>query len=352
MTTATSVPDTSRIGRTPTTLPDERNQTLACGLGDLPVYLVGPGRDKFEVCAEGDSLRITPRQAMDRRHTIRPVALFDNSRGYPDLNAIMGRLIFPNKSAAAQVYKPFTLDPKRRLKELFLPVRTMPDDDRSTSPVGWQNSCTMLGRLLSAADVPWSGLSTGEIDTLVTYIDWPDPLEGCLLHALTQWTHHFGRAVIEIGSFRGRSLSMLTLALKSAASSSPVISIDPHGEQPFNREHVRTRMKEIGQEDRLIQVLRPSDDAARLLRPETASLVFVDGDHVYDQVAADFASYRDLLAVGGCLVFHDYGYGEHHGQEDACPGVRAAVDEHVLTDPAFRPLALVDTTFAFVKTTT
>ncbi len=85
------------------------------------------------------------------------------------------------------------------------------------------------------------------------------------------------------------------------------------------------------------------------MRPETASLVFVDGDHTCEQVVADFANYRDLLAVGGCMVFHDYGYGEHHGQEDVCPGVRAAVDRHVLTDPAFKPLVLVDTAFAFVK---
>ncbi|HUU83733.1 MAG TPA: class I SAM-dependent methyltransferase [Phycisphaerae bacterium] len=352
MTTTANCTNATRVGEVAPGVASAHGRTPACELGDVPVYLVGPARHKFEVCPEGDSIRVTPRQSLDCRHTIRPVALFDNARGYADLNAIMGRLVFPNGSAAGQVYRPFTLDPQRRLRQLYLPIEVMPDDDWHTAPVRWRNACTLLEPLLSTAGVPWRGLSGDEIDTLVTYVDWPDPLEGCLLHALTQWTHHLGRAVIEIGSFRGRSLSMLAMGLEGAGCESAVISVDPHIEQPFNRQHVQVRMREIGQEDRLIQVLRRSGDAARLLRPETASLVFVDGDHSYDQVVADFANYRHLLAVGGCMLFHDYGYGAHQGQEDVCPGVGPAVDEHVLTDPAFKPLVLVDTTFAFVKTTT
>jgi predicted O-methyltransferase YrrM len=232
---------------------------------------------------------------------------------------------------------------------LFLPIETMPEDEWATSPVRWHNCCTLLGRLLSRVDVPWQGLSPREIDTLVTYVDWVDFLEGCLLHALTQWTHQLGQAVIEIGSFRGRSLSMLALALEGVGSESPVVSIDPHREQPFNRQHVQVMMREIGQEGRLIQILRPSDHAARLLRPGAASLVFVDGDHSYRQVVGDFQNYRELLATGGCMVFHDYGYGDHNGQADHTPDVRKAVDDQVMKDPAFRPLLVVDTTFAFLK---
>ena len=49
------------------------------------------------------------------------------------------------------------------------------------------------------------------------------------------------------------------------------------------------------------------------------------------------------------MVFHDYGFGEHHGQPDAHPGVTRTIDEHVFKDDAFKPLLLAHTQFAFVK---
>ena len=349
MTTATSSTSAMRWPRATSSPEPDPNQTLTCEHGGVPVYLVGPARGQFDVYPEGDSIRIVPKGRLSCRHTIRPVALFHNTRGYPDLNSIMGRMVFPNKSTAAQAYKPFTLDPARKLRALFVSVETMPDDEWHTSVVRWQNCRTLARHLLAACDIPWPGISDEHIKVLVDFVEWADPHEGCLLHALAQWTHRKGRCVIEVGSYRGRSGSTLSLALKELGSNSPLISVDPHLEQPFNRQHMQVAMRQIGQEDRLIQILRPSDDAATLLRPETASLIFIDGDHSYEQVASDFQNYRDLLAVGGCMAFHDYGHGEHDGREDHCPGVRRAVDEHVLTDPTFRPLLLADTLFAFVK---
>jgi hypothetical protein len=73
------------------------------------------------------------------------------------------------------------------------------------------------------------------------------------------------------------------------------------------------------------------------------------GDHSYPQVVADFANYRDLVAPGGCIVFHDYGYGAHNGRPDVVPDVRRAIDEHVLPAGGFRPLLLAHTLFALVK---
>lgn len=48
-------------------------------------------------------------------------------------------------------------------------------------------------------------------------------------------------------------------------------------------------------------------------------ILFIDGDHSYDGVKADFQSYRDLVADGGLIVFHDIcddfqtKYGIHSG---------------------------------------
>ncbi len=78
-------------------------------------------------------------------------------------------------------------------------------------------------------------------------------------------------------------------------------------------------------------------------------MVFIDGNHSYDQVVADFTNYRDLLAPGGCMVFHDYGYGPHNGRPEADPDVRRAVDDHVFGCPGFKPVLLAHTQLAFVK---
>lgn len=349
MTIAISNTEATPVGKGAASPGQDPNQKLVCRIGEVPVYLVGPVRDRFAVDTEADSIRITPREVLGCRHTIRPVALFHNARGYPDLNSIMGRVVFPNHSPTAQTFRPFTLDPRRELKALFLPIETMPDDEWNISVARWQN-CRTLGRhLLDACAVPAHDISDEHIGVLVKFVEWADPHEGCLLYALTQWTHGKGCCVIEVGSFRGRSASTLSLALEGIGSNAPLISVDPHVDQPFNRQHMQVAARQIGQEDRLIQILRPSDDAAGLLRPEAASFIFIDGDHSYEQVVSDFQHYRDLLAVGGCMAFHDYGHGEHHGREDHCPGVRRAVDEYVLTDRAFRPLLLADTLFAFVK---
>ena len=329
---------------------DERTgEPIPCSLDKVRVLPIGQPAAWLGVERQGDAVVLRPHRPMPRRCTIRPAALFQQERGFPDVSTVMGRLLILNGSTEAQVYRPFTRDPQRRLRELFFPVEAMPEDDWPTLASRWSNYQAIAKRLLAAADVPWNGLSAKEARELVDFVPWPEPLEGCLLHALTQWTHERGRCVIEIGSLQGRSLSMLAMALRGVESDSPIISIDPHLEQPHNASHVRLALRQIGQQDRLVQINRTSDQACRLLRPETASLIFIDGDHSYEQVFADFKNYRDLLAPGGCMVFHDHGFGAHNGLPDTHPGVRKAIDEHVMTAPEFRPLLLAHTQFAFVK---
>ena len=317
---------------------------------EIPVDLIGECGAWFTVDRDAEAVIVRPREPLPRRCTIRPAALFEQDRGFPDVNTVMGRLVFPNGTTTPQTYRPFTLDPQRRLRELFLPVEATPEDDWPASTTRWRNWISVARRLCRAAHVPWKGLSDDEIEKLVQFVPWPEPLEGCLLHALTQWTHEVGQCVIEIGSFRGRSASMLALALRSLDSDSLIISIDPHSDQPHNQAHVRTALAQLGEEPRLVQFACPSDQGSRILRRACASLIFVDGDHSYDQVVADFDNYRDLLALGGCIVFHDYGYGNHTGGPEADPEVRPAVDARVMTADGFKPVLLAHTQFAFQKT--
>lgn len=311
--------------------------------------LTGPHAEWFELSAQDDSATIKPKLALPRRCTIRPAALFDNREKFPDVNTVMGRLNFGPGDTEPKTYKPFTLDPDRRLREVFFPIEAMPEDDWPMSAARWMNFQAIAARLLDEAIVPWDGLSKRDVAELVRFVPWPEPLEGCLLHALTQWTHKLGECVIEIGSYRGRSLSMLAMALRGIGSESMLISVDPHGEEPHNLAHCRLALTQLGEEKRLVQFACGSDQACKSLRPQSASLIFVDGNHAYDQVVNDFENYRELLAPGGCILFHDYGYGNHNGRAEADPDVRPAVDEHVLEDNSFRPLLLAHTQMAFVK---
>ena len=54
---------------------------------------------------------------------------------------------------------------------------------------------------------------------------------------------------------------------------------------------------------------------------QRVDLLFIDGDHSYDGVKADWEVYREFLGHGSTVVFHDYGWAE---------GVRRVVQEDVL----------------------
>jgi predicted O-methyltransferase YrrM len=315
--------------------------STAC-VGDMPAL--------FECTVVDGAVSIRPRAPLNARCTIRPAAMFMQSRRIPDVNTVMGRLVFARGATEPQTYRPFTLDSDRNLIELFLPVETAPGDDWPASVARWRNFEVIAHRLLATAGVSWNGLNERTVNELVRFVVWPEPLEGCILHALASQAHAIGSCLVEVGSFRGRSLSLQAMALRDAGSDALLVSIDPHEDQPHNAEHVRLMLRQLGEENRLVQIAARSDRASALLRTGCAGMVFIDGDHGYDTVVADFENYRDILAPGGFLIFHDYGYANHNGQPEADPEVRPAVDQHVFTAAGFKPLLLAHTEMVFVKT--
>jgi predicted O-methyltransferase YrrM len=317
-------------------------------LNGISIGLIGQAGAWFELEREEGSVIVRPTRPLPRRCTIRPAALFHQERGFPDISTVMGRLVFANGATEPQRYTPFTRDPQRTLKELFLPVEPMPEDEWLNSSVRWTNAIAITRRLLAAAKVQWKGLPSDQIQQLVDYVHCTEPVESCTLHAMTQHFHKTGECIIEIGSFRGRSISALALGLRGVGSEAKIFSIDPHIEQPLNEQQVRLTLAQLGEQQRVVQYVGSSDDASKLLRPGCASLIFIDGDHSYRQVVNDFENYKNILAPGGCMVFHDYGFGNHSGQEDAQPEVRPAVDDHVLT-AGFKPLLLAQVLLVAVR---
>jgi predicted O-methyltransferase YrrM len=53
----------------------------------------------------------------------------------------------------------------------------------------------------------------------------------------------------------------------------------------------------------------------------TVDLIFVDGDHSYEGVKADWEAYKQFLHPGAIAIFHDYGWAD---------GVKRVVHENVM----------------------
>lgn len=75
--------------------------------------------------------------------------------------------------------------------------------------------------------------------------------------------------------------------------------------------------------EHVIPVRGFSTDVVEQVRAITPALdlLFVDGDHSYEGVKADWEAYKDFLRPGSIVIFHDYGWAE---------GVKRVVHEDVL----------------------
>ncbi len=121
-----------------------------------------------------------------------------------------------------------------------------------------------------------------------------------------------GATVVEIGSFLGRSTVCLALGLE-AGRGGRLVSVDPHIGSP-KHEHLlrcadtlppfRRNLRRAGVEDR-VRVLHMTsvDAAARVAEP--IDLLFVDGAHERDAVAADVGAWLPKVRPGGVIAFHD-----------------------------------------------
>ncbi len=323
---------------------------IGCALDDVAIHPLGAHAQYFDFNLGEDAVHIRPRSALLQRCTIHPMALFQHRRGYPEVNTVMDRLHFSRETTTPVAYRPFTLDDGRILKELFFPVEVSPyDDDWMPSDQRWRNWETVTKHLLNRAKIEWPGLSDRRIDQLLRFQRWSEPIVPCVLHALVQAYHACGEFVIEVGSFRGRSTSLLAMALDDVGSDAPMISVDPHVNQPCNLDHVRVSLAQIGREQRLIQMPYASQRAARWIRSASASFIYINGAHIYESITKDIEYFSRLLTPGGCIAFHHYGWGNHDGQPESYPDVRRAVDEMMFDHDMFRPLLLSHSLMVFVK---
>jgi predicted O-methyltransferase YrrM len=146
-------------------------------------------------------------------------------------------------------------------------------------------------------------------------------LEGYALTLLAQHGPGVG-AVVEIGSYMGRSTCFLALGVKRA-SRPPVVAVDHFGGSPEHQagasheskvlvaegttyNQFLRNLEKAGVAEHVRPVRSGSLEAARGWR-EPIRLLFIDGDHSYEASRADFAAWSPQVEGSGLVAFHDIG---------------------------------------------
>jgi len=136
-------------------------------------------------------------------------------------------------------------------------------------------------------------------------------------------------AVVEIGSYCGRSTVVLASVVKVTHAQTKVYAIDPHtgivGSQDrelyttmptrekFTQNIARTGLSEV------VELI--PNYSFDVLWDRPICLLLIDGLHDYTNVSRDFYHFEQWLIPGAYIAFHDYA--------DYYPGVKRFVDELV-----------------------
>ena len=134
-------------------------------------------------------------------------------------------------------------------------------------------------------------------------------------------------AIVEVGSYCGRSTVVLGSAAQAHHPDARVYAIDPHdgvvgaldqGLQsgPSTLGRFQRNVADAGLQDVVVTIQRRSCDVAWNL---PVSMLFIDGLHDYANVSRDFHHFEAHVVQGGYVAFHDYA--------SYYPGVKTFVNE-------------------------
>jgi len=121
-----------------------------------------------------------------------------------------------------------------------------------------------------------------------------------------------GGAIVEIGSFCGKSTVVLALGTR-AGHQLPIYAIDPHigsVEQlselngRSSEEIFRQNLDRAGASRMVTPIVQRSDQVGRVWDKPIAFL-WIDGDHSYEGAKADFDLFSPWVVDGGIIAFHD-----------------------------------------------
>lgn len=122
---------------------------------------------------------------------------------------------------------------------------------------------------------------------------------------------HRPERALEIGTEKGGTLLFLT---RLASPKATIVSVDlPHGR--FGGGYSARRRwwyQRLARRNQELHLLQGDSHSAEMLRRVKAAFkgeqldyLFIDGDHTYEGVKADFEMYGPLVGKGGIIAFHD-----------------------------------------------
>jgi predicted O-methyltransferase YrrM len=169
--------------------------------------------------------------------------------------------------------------------------------------------------VLDRAPDPAAGDDFDDVVVAIAGIDgWLTTDQARLLWDSAQ-SLHAGEAIVEIGSFQGRSTVVLA---RAAAPGVRLAAIDPHagndrGPQEISGKEVEAEgdsqiflrnLSDAGVRDRVTYVRRWSN-AALDEHQGSVDLLYIDGAHRFAPALDDIRRWGDKVAPGGTLLIHD-----------------------------------------------
>jgi len=145
----------------------------------------------------------------------------------------------------------------------------------------------------------------GRIGKLISAIPgWLTNHEGQFLYSAVRSLRHISGAIVEIGSYLGKSTIYLAYA------GDAVYAIDPHkgkfsgGSSSPTKQRFLQNLKQAGVESRVLPLIQTSADAHRAWK-QPIKLLFIDGLHDERHALEDYTLWSPHLVDGGIVAMHD-----------------------------------------------
>jgi predicted O-methyltransferase YrrM len=159
-----------------------------------------------------------------------------------------------------------------------------------------------------------------------------------------------GGAIVEIGSYRGKSTCAMGCAcLLSGNHSVKIWAVDlwTLGGSKHHRYHTEETWKIFNEQVEkmgLKSIIKPvmmDSRAAAHRRRHPIDLLFIDGDHRYKGVRQDYLLWNPFIPKGGRIAFHDY--------NARFPGVTQMIDEILIPSGLWADFHTYDRIFSAVR---
>lgn len=117
--------------------------------------------------------------------------------------------------------------------------------------------------------------------------------------------------IVEIGSWCGKSLTIITTGALKNGFNSKIYSIDPFltsKDEPNGKYETFIQNLKKNNLDNKITHIKEKSQIAGLNFNEIIEFIFIDGFHTYDAVKKDFDLFYPKIIEGGYIAIHDIGY--------------------------------------------